>query len=176
MFGVAQQTSDVAGDGTPPPPVLAQAIYREGRKDGAPAAIPWHEARIEDKRLSRLRSSTKKTANGQSELDSSPSRLGNDRTTGTISANNERRLDIIAEAMKKWQDGVITDGGVARRWRRVEVSKGCSLTVVSVAYFVTDPERMEWLLKLLLRSTEKKISSMKDLSALLGRLPERQAL
>jgi len=38
---VASKTSDVAGDGTTTATILAQAIYREGVKAVAPAAIRW---------------------------------------------------------------------------------------------------------------------------------------
>src|SRR6201746_885256 len=41
---VAKKTDDVAGDGTTTATVLAQALVREGRGNGAPGRTRWHSS------------------------------------------------------------------------------------------------------------------------------------
>ncbi|MDX2471938.1 MAG: chaperonin GroEL [SAR324 cluster bacterium] len=157
---VASKTSDTAGDGTTTATVLAQAIFREGVKNVAAGANPMDLKRGIDAavisavaalhELSREVSDNKEIAQ-----------------VGSISANNDETIGtIIAEAMDKvGKDGVIT----------VEEAKGLETTLDVVEgmqfdrgylspYFVSDPDRMECVLKdpyIIL--VEKKVSSMKDI-------------
>src|SRR3989442_762460 len=161
---VASKPSDIAGDGTTPATVLAQAIFREGLRNVTAGANPMGLKRgieiavnavVEDlKKLSKSTKDKKEIAQ-----------------VATIAANNDKTIgDLIAEAMEKvGKDGVIT----------VEESKSAD-TVLDVVegmrfdrgyrspYFVTDPERMEVVLEdALILIHEKKISVMKDMLPLL---------
>src|SRR5262249_48053985 len=157
---VASKPSDVAGAGTTPATVLAQAIYREGSKLVAAGHNPMAIKRGIDKAVEIVTGELKKLSkptNNQKEI----------AQVGTISANGDSTIgSIIAEAMEKvGKEGVIT----------VEEAKGLETTLEVVEgmqfdrgylspYFVTDPERMEVVLEdpyILIH--EKKISSMKDL-------------
>src|SRR4030066_2019936 len=161
---VASNTSDVAGDGTPPATVLAQAIYREGIKMVAAGASPMDLKRGIDAAVEAVVTELKKI--------SKPTKDKKEiAQVGTISANNDSTIgNIIAEAMDKvGKEGVIT----------VEEAKGMETTLDVVEgmqfdrgylspYFVTDPERMEAVLEdVFILIHEKKISSMKDLLPLL---------
>jgi len=90
---------------------------------------------------------------------------------GTISANTDKQVgSIIAEAMKKvGKDGVITVEESKTMETTLEVVEGMQFDRrIPVAYFVTDPERMECVLEdVHILIHEKKISSMKDLLPLL---------
>src|SRR5213595_2889164 len=161
---VASKTSDVAGDGTTTATVLAQAIFREGLRNGTAGANPMGlkrgiEAAVEavTEELKKLSKSTK----DKKEI----------AQVATIASNNDKTIgSLIAEAMEKvGKDGVIT----------VEESKSAD-TVLDVVegmqfdrgylspYFVTDAERMEVVLEdALVLIHEKKVSVMKDMLPLL---------
>src|SRR5439155_8172030 len=99
---VASKTSDVAGDGTTTATVLAQAIYREGRKNVAAGAEPQAIKRGIEKAVAAMVVAL--------EAQSTP--VGGDMIAqvGTISANHDEAIGrIIADAMDKvGKDGVIT--------------------------------------------------------------------
>jgi chaperonin GroEL len=86
---------------------------------------------------------------------------------GTISANNDPTIgNILAEAMKKvGKDAVITVEESKTIETQLEVVEGMQFDRGYVSpYFVTDPERMEAILKNpYILIYEKKISSLKDL-------------
>src|SRR6201994_4657922 len=163
---VASKTSDIAGDGTSPATILAQAIFREGVKAVAAGANP----------MALKRGIEKAVAVATEEVKSMSKPVSGDMIAqvGTISANSDHTIgDTIAEAMKKvGKDGVIT----------VEESKTMATELVTVdgmqfdrgylsPYFVTDADRMEVVLEdpyILIH--EKKISNMKDLLPLLEQI------
>src|SRR3974377_1302079 len=100
---VASKTSDVAGDGTPPGTVLAQAIVKEGAKSVAAGANPMDLKRGIDLAVhavvEQLKSKYKKVTNNEEIAQ-----------VGTVSANGDTEIgEMIAEAMEKvGKEGVIT--------------------------------------------------------------------
>src|SRR5882672_5178429 len=100
---VASRTSDVAGDGTTTATVLAQAIYREGRKNVAAGANPQEIKRGIEAAVEAMVASLK--------AQSKPVSGTMIAQVGTISANHDEAIGgIIAEAMAKaGKDGVVTD-------------------------------------------------------------------
>src|SRR6476659_5281350 len=141
---VASKTSDVAGDGTTTATVLAQAIFREGVKTVATAAIQKLAKPVKGDMIAQV---------------------------GTVSANGDQTIgNIIAEAMNKvGKDGVITVEESRTMETALEVVEGMQFDRGYLSpYFVTDPERMEAVLdNPLILINEKKVSSMKDLLPLL---------
>jgi chaperonin GroEL len=160
---VASKTSDVAGDGTTTATVLAQAIFREGVKTVAAGANPMALKRGIDRAVEVAVEEVKKL-----HKDVKGDMIAQ---VGTISANNDKQIGgIIAEAMKKvGKDGVITVEESKTMETQLEVVEGMQFDRGYLSpYFVTDPERMEYVLedaRILIH--EKKISSMKDLLPLL---------
>jgi len=67
----------------------------------------------------------------------------------TIASNNDKTIgNLIAEAMEKvGKDGVITVEESKSAETQLDVVGACSSTAVSLAYFVTDAERMEVVLE-----------------------------
>src|ERR1700740_469716 len=99
---VASKTSDVAGDGTTPATVLAQAIFREGVKTVAAGANPMAVKRGIEKAIAVVTEEIKNLAKQvKGEMIAQ---------VAAVSANNDHAIGkIIAEAMKKvGKDGVIT--------------------------------------------------------------------
>ncbi|MDR3362695.1 MAG: chaperonin GroEL [Desulfovibrio sp.] len=161
---VASKTSDAAGDGTTTATILAQTIYREGVKLVAAGRNPMAVKRGIDKAVEVLATelaNLAKPTRDQKEI----------AQIGTISANADVTIgNIIAEAMAKvGKEGVIT----------VEEAKGLETTMDVVEgmrfdrgylspYFVTNAEKM--LCEMdnpYILTTEKKISSMKDMLPIL---------
>src|ERR1700742_5249341 len=161
---VASKTSDVAGDGTTPATVLAQAIYNEGAKLVAAGLSPMDLKRgIE--------------AGGHSVVEqikamATPTKGKDDiAQVGTISANGDVEIgEMIAEAMKKvGKEGVITVEEAKTMASELDVVEGMQFDRGYLSpYFVTDAERMECVLNdAFILIHEKKISNMKDLLPLL---------
>ena len=165
----ATTTSDRAGDGTPTPTVLAQAIFREGLKNVTAGANPMAIKRGIDTAVNTIVEELKSFSvptKGRKEI----------AQVGTISANNDTEIgELIAEAMEKvGKDGVIT----------VEEAKGLETTLETVdgmqfdrgyvsPYFVTDPDKMEAVLEdALILIHDKKISAMKDLLPVLEKVAQ----
>src|ERR1044071_170456 len=90
---VATKTSDVAGDGTTPATVLAQAIFREGLKNVTAGVNPMSLKRGIEKAVDTVGEELKKISvptAGKKEI----------AQVGSISANNDKEIgDLIAEAM-----------------------------------------------------------------------------
>src|SRR3982751_4506793 len=156
---VASKTSDIAGDGTTPATVLAQAIFREGAKNVVAGANPMELKRGIEKAVEAVIASLKSQ--------SKPVAGNMIAQVGTISANSDDTIGkIIAEAMEKvGKDGVITVEEARTLETSLEVVEGMQFDRGYLSpYFVTDPERMEVALEnALVLIHEKKISSMKDL-------------
>ena len=160
---VASKTSDIAGDGTTTATVLAQAIYREGAKNVVAGANPMGVKRGIERAVAAV----------VGELQTMSESVSGDMIAqvGTISANTDATIGkIIAEAMDKvGKDGVITVEEAKTLETSLEVVEGMQFDRGYLSpYFVSDPERMEVVLKNpVILIHEKKVSSMKDLLPLL---------
>ena len=168
---VASKTSDVAGDGTTTPTVLAQAIVRDGMKNVAAGANPMDLKRGVDLAVTKV-------VEGLKELSKPVDKTSKKEIAqvGAISANNDTMIgDLIADAMMKvGTDGVIT----------VEEAKGTDTTIEVVEgmqfdrgylspYFVTDAETMEASLENpMILIHDKKIAAMKDLLPILEKVAQ----
>src|SRR5213594_3381478 len=164
---VASKTSDVAGDGTTTATVLAEAIYREGRRNVTAGANPMGLKRGIEKAVALVIEELKQLSKPVKD----PKEISQ---VGTIAANGDDVVgDLIAEAMEKvGKDGVITVEEAKAIETSLEVVEGMQFDRgYSSPYFVTDPERMEAeLTDCLILLHEKKISSMKDLLPLLEQI------
>ncbi|MEO0326322.1 MAG: chaperonin GroEL, partial [Myxococcota bacterium] len=168
---VASKTSDIAGDGTTTATVLAQSIFREGSKMVAAGHNPMElkrgiELAVEHvvAKLQRLSKATK-----------DPKEIAQ---VGTISANGDATIGaIIAEAMERvGKEGVITVEEAKGLDTELEVVEGMQFDRGYLSpYFATDTEAMRAELEdAFLLICEKKISNMKDLIPVLGRIAQQQ--
>ena len=160
---VATKTNDTAGDGTTTATVLAQALVREGLRNVAAGANPLAIRRGIDKAVNAAVAEMKKQAKPVETKEQIAS-------VGTISAGDPEVGEKIAEAMEVvGKDGVIT----------VEDSQTFDITIDTVegmqfdkgyvsAYFVTDNDRMEAVMKdPFILITDQKISSVQDIMPVL---------
>ena len=160
---VATKTNDTVGDGTPTATLLAQAIVNDGLRNVAAGANPLAIRRGIDKAVNAAVAEMKKQAKPVETKEQIAS-------VGTISAGDPEVGEKIAEAMEVvGKDGVIT----------VEDSQTFDITIDTVegmqfdkgyvsAYFVTDNDRMEAVMKdPYILITDQKISSVQDIMPVL---------
>ena len=161
---VASKTADLAGDGTTTATVLTQAIFNAGLKNVASGANPMDLKRGIDKAVAAIVESLQQ----QSQDVKTSKEIAQ---VATISAIGDEDIGkMIADAMEKvGKDGVIT----------VEEARGTETEVKTVEgmqfdrgylspYFVTNSDKMEAELeKPYILITDKKISAMKDILAVL---------
>ena len=160
---VATKTNDTVGDGTTTATLLAQAIVNDGLRNVAAGANPLAIRRGIDKAVNAAVAEMKKQAKPVETKDQIAS-------VGTISAGDPEVGEKIAEAMEVvGKDGVIT----------VEDSQTFDITIDTVegmqfdkgyvsAYFVTDNDRMEAVMKdPYILITDQKISSVQDIMPVL---------
>ncbi|WP_368143297.1 chaperonin GroEL [Collinsella aerofaciens] len=160
---VATKTNDTVGDGTTTATLLAQAIVNDGLRNVAAGANPLAIRRGIDKAVNAAVAEMKKQAKPVETKEQIAS-------VGTISAGDPEVGEKIAEAMEVvGKDGVIT----------VEDSQTFDLTIDTVegmqfdkgyvsAYFVTDNDRMEAVMKdPYILITDQKISSVQDIMPVL---------
>ena len=160
---VATKTNDTVGDGTTTATLLAQAIVNDGLRNVAAGANPLAIRRGIDKAVNAAVAEMKKQAKPVETKEQIAS-------VGTISAGDPEVGEKIAEAMEVvGKDGVIT----------VEDSQTFDITIDTVegmqfdkgyvsAYFVTDNDRMEAVMKdPYILITDQKISSVQDLMPVL---------
>ena len=160
---VATKTNDSVGDGTTTGSVLAQAIVNDGLRNVAAGANPLAIRRGIDKAVNAAVAEMKKQAKPVETKEQIAS-------VGTISAGDPEVGEKIAEAMEVvGKDGVIT----------VEDSQTFDITIDTVegmqfdkgyvsAYFVTDNDRMEAVMKdPYILITDQKISSVQDIMPVL---------
>lgn len=161
--GVATKTNDTVGDGTTTATLLAQAIVNDGLRNVAAGANPLAIRRGIDKAVNAAVAEMKKQAKPVETKEQIAS-------VGTISAGDPEVGEKIAEAMEVvGKDGVIT----------VEDSQTFDITIDTVegmqfdkgyvsAYFVTDNDRMEAVMKdPYILITDQKISSVQDIMPVL---------
>ena len=160
---VATKTNDTVGDGTTTATLLAQVIVNEGLRNVAAGANPIAIRRGIDKAVNAAVAEMKKQAKPVETKEQIAS-------VGTISAGDPEVGEKIAEAMEVvGKDGVIT----------VEDSQTFDITIDTVegmqfdkgyvsAYFVTDNDRMEAVMKdPYILITDQKISSVQDIMPVL---------
>ena len=160
---VATKTNDTVGDGTTTATLLAQAIVNDGLRNVAAGANPIAIRRGIDKAVNAAVAEMKKQAKPVETKEQIAS-------VGTISAGDPEVGEKIAEAMEVvGKDGVIT----------VEDSQTFDITIDTVegmqfdkgyvsAYFVTDNDRMEAVMKdPYILITDQKISSVQDIMPVL---------
>ena len=160
---VATKTNDTVGDGTTTETLLAQAIVNDGLRNVAAGANPLAIRRGIDKAVNAAVAEMKKQAKPVETKEQIAS-------VGTISAGDPEVGEKIAEAMEVvGKDGVIT----------VEDSQTFDITIDTVegmqfdkgyvsAYFVTDNDRMEAVMKdPYILITDQKISSVQDIMPVL---------
>ena len=160
---VATKTNDTVGEGTTTATLLAQAIVNDGLRNVAAGANPLAIRRGIDKAVNAAVAEMKKQAKPVETKEQIAS-------VGTISAGDPEVGEKIAEAMEVvGKDGVIT----------VEDSQTFDITIDTVegmqfdkgyvsAYFVTDNDRMEAVMKdPYILITDQKISSVQDIMPVL---------
>lgn len=160
---VATKTNDTVGDGTTTATLLAQAIVNDGLRNVAAGANPLAIRRGIDKAVNAAVSEMKKQAKPVETKEQIAS-------VGTISAGDPEVGEKIAQAMEVvGKDGVIT----------VEDSQTFDITIDTVegmqfdkgyvsAYFVTDNDRMEAVMKdPYILITDQKISNVQDIMPVL---------
>jgi chaperonin GroEL len=165
----AEKTGDAVGDGTSTATVLAQAIFADGVRNVVAGASAVDLKRGLDRGM--------RAAGEALRLLSRPvkSRLEKAQVA-TISAHNDATIgELVADAMEKvGNEGVITVEESKTTETQVEVVEGLQFDRGYVSpYFVTDPEKMEAVLEdALILLSERKISVMKDLLALLEQVAQ----
>ena len=163
---VASKTSDVAGDGTTTATILAQAIYREGRKNVTAGHNPMALKRGIEHAVELVVAELKK----RSVTTKDHSKIAQ---VARISANNDPKIgELIADAMDKvGKDGVITVEEARGIETTLEVVEGMQFDKGYLSpYFVTDTEKMVATFEdPFILIYDKKIGSMKDLLPVLER-------
>ena len=168
MKEVASKTNDLAGDGTTTSIVLAQALIEAGMQKTAMGVnamgikAGMHKA-MEDvvKELKAIAKPIKK----KEEI----------KQVATISAESEEIGTIIADTIDKvGKDGVVTVEESQSFGIESEVVKGMEFDKGYISpYMVTNSERMEAEMKdVFVLLTDKKISSIKEILALLEKIIE----
>ena len=165
---VASKTNDIAGDGTTTATVLAQAMIKEGLKNVTAGANPILMKKgiqkATETAVSHIRSLSKKISSREDIA-----------SVAAISANDTEIGELIAEAMDKvGQDGVITVEDSKTLETYVEFVEGMQFDRGYISpYFVSDPEKMEAIIKEpLILITDKKVSAVKPLVPILEKVAQ----
>ncbi len=166
---VASKVSKDAGDGTTTATIYAEAIYAEGLKNVTAGANPNLIKRGIDQAVAAIVEELKKMSK---KIESSKEIA----QVGTCSANQDEEIGkIIAQAMDKvGKDGVITVEEGKSLNTEVELVEGMQFDKGYLSpHFVTNQATMECVLENpYILIFEKKISNVKDLLPLLGRIAE----
>jgi len=162
---VASKTNDQAGDGTTTATVLAQSIVKEGLRNVAAGANPLDLKRGIDKAVKAIVADLHK----QSQVVGN--KMDKIKQVASISSNNDDAVgELIAEAFEKvGKEGVITVEEAKGTDTYVDIVEGMQFDRGYLSpYFVTDSEKMiSDLENPYILLYDKKISSMKDLLAVL---------
>ena len=160
---VATKTNDTVGDGTTTATLLAQAIVNDGLRNVAAGANPLAIRRGIDKAVNAAVAEMKKQAKPVETKEQIAS-------VGTISAGDPEVGEKIAEAMEVvGKDGVITGEDSQTFDITIDTVEGMQFDKGYVsAYFVTDNDRMEAVMKdPYILITDQKISSVQDIMPVL---------
>ncbi|MBN1798533.1 MAG: chaperonin GroEL [Spirochaetales bacterium] len=166
---VATKTNDIAGDGTTTATVLAYSMIKEGLKSVAaginPMGIKRGIAKAVDVAVSYIKDKSKEIKDKEEIAQ-----------VAAISANNDNEIgSLIADAMEKvGKDGVITVEESKTMVTDLEVVEGMQFDRGYVSpYFVTNRENMTTVFENpYILIYDKKISSMKDLLAVLEKVAQ----
>ncbi|MCE5193532.1 chaperonin GroEL [bacterium] len=166
---IAQKTEDQAGDGTTTATVLAQVMIREGIKNVTAGADSVALKAGMDKATAAVVDELKKLSRQVKTREEKAQ-------VATVSSKMPAVGEAIADAMEKvGKDGVIS----------VEESQGLDMKVDTVEgmqfdrgyvspYLVTDPERMEAVLKNpLIFITDKKVTAVQEFLPVLEKLSQK---
>lgn len=166
---VANQTNEIAGDGTTTATVLAQAMIQEGLKNvtsGAnPVGIRTGISRAVERAVEALQEVSKPVQDKEAIAQ-----------VGAISADDPEIGEYISEAMEKvGNDGVITIEESRGFKTELEVVEGMQFDRGYLSpYMVTDSEKMiAELENPYVLITDKKISSIQDLVPLLEQIVQQ---
>ena len=166
---VASKTSDTAGDGTTTATILAEAIYREGLKNVTAGASPISLQRGIQKAVDAAVEHLGKIAKKVKEKEEI-------KQVAMVAANWDETIGaIIADAMAKvGKDGTITVEETQSMETELQVVEGMQFDKGYLSpYFVTDVEQMETRLDdAYILNCEKKISSLKDIFAILEKIAQ----
>ena len=160
---VATKTNDTVGDGTTTATLLAQAIVNDGLRNVAAGANPLAIRRGIDKAVNAAVAEMKAQAKPVETKDQIAS-------VGTISAGDPQVGEKIAQAMEVvGKDGVITVEDSQTFDIQIDTVEGMQFDKGYVsAYFVTDNDRMEAVMKdPYILITDQKISSVQDIMPVL---------
>ena len=163
---VATKPHDVAGDGTTPATLLAQALVREGMKNVVAGANPM----VLKKGIKSAVANVVETIKGNSKpvKDS-----GDIARIATISAADENVGNLIAEAMDKvTADGVITVEESKTAETSCDVVEGMQFDRGYISpYMVTDTDKMEAVIDdPFILITDKTISNIQEILPLLEKI------
>ncbi len=160
---VATKTNDTVGDGTTTATLLAQAIVNDGLKNVAAGANPLAIRRGIDKAVNAAVTAMK----GQAQPVATKEQIA---SVGTISAGDAEVGNKIADAMDVvGKDGVITVEDSQTFDIQIDIVEGMQFDKGYVsAYFVTDNDRMEAVMKdPYILITDQKISNVADIMPVL---------
>ena len=160
---VATKTNDTVGDGTTTATLLAQAIVNDGLKNVAAGANPLAIRRGIDKAVNAAVAEMRKLAQPVETKEQIAS-------VGTISAGDVEVGNKIADAMDVvGKDGVITVEDSQTFDIQIDTVEGMQFDKGYVsAYFVTDNDRMEAVMKdPYILITDQKISNVADIMPVL---------
>ena len=159
---VATKTNDTVGDGTTTATLLAQAIVNDGLKNVAAGANPLAIRRGIDKAVNAAVAEMKSLAKPVETKEQIAS-------VGTISAGDAEVGNKIADAMDVvGKDGVITVEDSQTFDIQIDTVEGMQFDKGYVsAYFVTDNDRMEAVMKDYILITDQKISNVQDIMPVL---------
>ena len=166
---VATKTNDVAGDGTTTATLLTQAIVREGLKNIAAGANPM----ILKKGIALAVSATVDSIKEDSQKIRGKEDIAR---VASVSANDEKVGDLVAEAMEKvTNDGVITVEESKTMGTYLEVVEGMQFDRGYVsAYMATDTDKMEAILDdPYILITDKKISNIQEILPVLEQIVQQ---
>ncbi len=163
---VATKTNEIAGDGTTPATLLAQAIVHEGLKNVSAGANPMVMRKGMEKAVETAIDTIKansETIKGSDDI----------ARVGAVSSGDESVGKLIAEAMDKvGASGVITIEESKTAETGLEVVEGMQFDRGYISpYMVTDTDKMEAVIDdPYILITDKKISSIQEILPLLEQI------